>query len=86
MLAESSARKGGKVAVWLMLLNIDADWSTHAERAREPPTGVRQRDRGVASTLPIPNERSSFGLDPESTVQGRKVRHLDQQLAQHRPT
>ena len=32
----------------------------------------------------IPDERPSFGLDPEPTLQWRKVRQLDQQLAQHR--
>jgi hypothetical protein len=40
--AESSARKSSKVAVRLVVLNIDADGSTHAECAREPSTSVRQ--------------------------------------------
>jgi len=81
---ESSASESAKVAVRFMALNIDPNSGTHAERAREPSTGVRQRNRGVAPAVRIPDERPSFGLDPEPTLQWRKVRQLDQQLAQHR--
>jgi hypothetical protein len=81
---ESSASESDKVAVGLVALNIDPNCSTYAERAREPSTGVRQRYRSMAPAGRIPDERPSFGFDPEPTLQWRKVRQLDQQLAQHR--
>src|SRR5215510_5187566 len=41
---EGSARKSGKVAVGPVILNIDPDCGTGADRAREPSSGVRQRN------------------------------------------
>jgi len=76
--AEGSARKSGKVAVGLVVLNIDPDCGLRAERASEPSPGVRQRYRGKVPTVRSPDERPSFGLNPESTVEWRHVCHLDQ--------
>jgi hypothetical protein len=65
---EGSACKSGKFAVGLVVLNIDPDCGIRADRASEPSPGVRQRYRGKAPTVRSPDERPSFGLDPESTV------------------
>src|SRR5262245_18886074 len=42
--AERRGRKSGKVAVRLVVLDIDPDQGTHAESARQPSTRVRQRN------------------------------------------
>jgi hypothetical protein len=76
--AEGSACKSGKVAVGPVVLNIDPDCGIRAERAGEPSPGVRQRNRGGAPAVRSPDEWPPFGLDPESTVEWRHVRHLDQ--------
>jgi len=66
--AEGSARKSGKVAVGLVVLNIDPDCAIGAERASEPSPGVGQRYRGKAPAVRRPDDRPSFRLNPESTV------------------